>query len=274
MVSALPLGGHMGFAEIDGLRIHYRANGGAAGEAGAARGLPVLYIHGTGCDSQVYERHLATIGQQHRAVAIDLPGHGRSEGRGFRGVADYAHYAVELALHLGWKDFVIAGHSLGGGVALAAALYAPERVRAMILIDTGARLRVDPRIIDHARRVATGERLPPFERRMGFAEATPDSIVAAVEAITEQCDPRVVLCDWIADDSCDFISRVGGIKAPALAICGEEDRFTPPKYSEFFRDHLPDCQLEIIRDAGHWTFVEQPEVFDRAVAAFLARLIR
>ena len=249
---------------IDATRIHYR-------EVGADRaGARVLYIHGTGCDGRVWERHLGAL-ERHHGVALDLAGHGSSEGLGFRGVADHAHVVVSLADHLGWDRFAVAGHSLGGGIALAAALYWPERIRALLMIGSGARLRVDPAILAAARREAAGETVAG-DPRLGFAAATPDAVVEAVNRGRADADPQVTYRDWIADDTCDFLSRVASVAVPTLALCGDEDRLTPPKYHEFLRDHMPQCRLAVIPGAGHWSFAEQPEAFDRAVSAFLDTL--
>ncbi len=257
----------MGFATIEGLQIRYRA----AGDPRAGQGHRVLYVHGTGCNGRVWEHHMEAIAADHTPVAIDLPGHGDSQGDGFRGVADYAHFAIQLADALAWDRFVLAGHSLGGGVALAAALYRPDRLAGLLLIDTGARLRVDPEYLAVARRAAAGEAVPS-DRRLGFAAATPQAVVDAVFDLTADTDPRVTYKDWIADDTCDFMARIGAITLPSLALCGEGDPLTPVKYHEFLRDRMPNCALEVIRGAGHWPFAEQPEAFDRVVQSFLRAL--
>jgi Na+/H+ antiporter NhaD/arsenite permease-like protein len=95
----------MGSVVIAGRTIHYHA----AGRPHPRTGHRVLYVHGTGCNGTVWGPHMAAIADVHEPVAIDLPGHGRSPGPGFRGVADYAHFVIELARALGWDRFVLTG---------------------------------------------------------------------------------------------------------------------------------------------------------------------
>ncbi len=254
----------MPLTTIDDVEIHYLHR-----QPSTPGGQRVLYVHGTGCDARVFERHLAVIGARHEVAAIDLPGHGRSGGRGFRGVADYGAFCAGLIEALGWSDCVVAGHSLGGGVALAVALYDAALVRALLLVDTGARLRVAPQIIRAARAAAAAGRRATGNPRLGFADSTPDSVVEAVRELTADCDPDVVMRDWIADDTCDFMHRLKDIDRPALALCGREDVLTPLKYHLYLREHLPRCSLSILDDCGHWPFFERPEVFDAEVGAFL-----
>ena len=258
----------MKYASIDGLKISYKHYASQP----RVNNRRVIFIHGTGCNTRVFERHLGVLSTRHEVAAIDLPGHGESTGSGFRGVADYAHYVAKLIEHLEWESCVVAGHSLGGAIGLAVALYYPKYVEGLLLVDTGARLRVDPGIIETARRAAHGEDLPPSNPRRGFARGTSQNIVDEINVITEQCSPLVTYKDWIADDTCDLMSRLPSIIVPSLAICGDEDEFTPIKYHEYFRDNLPNCQLKIIPDAGHWPFVEQPLLFDRTVLEFLDSL--
>jgi pimeloyl-ACP methyl ester carboxylesterase len=253
---------------IEGLEINY--------EHYVPSGSPpvqrVIYVHGTGCNGRVFEDHLRVMSNRHEAVAIDLPGHGGSEGSGFRSVTDYAFFVGALVEYLGWKSCVVAGHSLGGGIALAAAVYFEGLVSGLMLIDTGARLRVNPKILDLAREAAREGRAIEGDSRLGYAQATPQAIVDSVNAVTAGCDPRVIHKDWIADDSFDFMSRLAQIAVPALAICGEQDPLTPLKYHEYLADNLPDCRLATVTDAGHWPFVENAAVFNAHVLEFLDRL--
>lgn len=258
----------MGFAEIDGLTIHYEAPRGLA----APVGQRVLYVHGTGCNTKVWTSHMTSLAEAHIPVAIDLPGHGQSGGGGFRGMADYTHYVMGLADALDWDQFVLAGHSMGGGVALTAALYDPERLKALMLIDTGARLRVAPAIIQAARRAAqSGQRNAP-DRTVGYAASTPQSVAQAVYDMTADTRLEVTYKDWICDDMFDALARVKDIDLPTLAVCGDEDNLTPLRNHKFFRDQMPNCELQIIPQAGHWPFLEQPETFTGVVEDFLDRL--
>jgi pimeloyl-ACP methyl ester carboxylesterase len=258
----------MPVTEILGLSIHYHA----PRDVGERRGQLVLYVHGTGCNAGVWDDHMASIADAHTPVAIDLPGHGRSEGRGFRGMADHAEYVIGLADALGWDRFVLAGHSMGGGIAITAALYHPARIAGLVLADTGARLRVAPDLLGTARAAAASGRAPAADRSWAFAAGTPQAVVTRVQSLTAGTDPRVTYADWIADDTFDMMTRVGEITAPTLALCGAEDRLTPVKYHRYLQERIPDCRLAVIEGAGHWSFHEQPAQFDRAVSAFLAGL--
>ena len=94
-------------------------------------------------------------------------------------------------------------------------------------------------------------------------------MIDEIAALRAHQSADVTYRDWIADDSCDFMSRLRDIRVPAIAICGAEDGLTPVKYHEHFRDHLPNCSLEVIPDAGHWPYFEQPTAFRAALLGFL-----
>lgn len=253
---------------IEGLSVsydHYRPSADLAGQR-------IMYIHGTGCNAKVFAGHVRAISDQHEAVVIDLPGHGGSEGSGFRSATEHAFFVGALIKQLQWESCIVAGHSLGGGIALAVALYFEELVGGLMLIDTGARLRVNPKVLELARKAAEQGSAGSGDSRLGYADSTAQGVVDGVNAVTAGCDPEVVYKDWIADDSLDFMSRLRQITVPALAICGEQDPLTPVKYHEYLRDKLPQCELVTVANAGHWPFVENPDAFDAAVSEFLSDL--
>ena len=258
----------MGSIVIAERTIQYHAVDGPA----ARRGQRVLYVHGTGCNSEVWIPHMKAIGDAHTPVAIDLPGHGGSPGRGFRGIADYAYFVVELARTLGWDRFVMVGHSMGGAIALLTALHHPELLDGLVLVDTGARLRVNPALLRGSREAATAALTPVADRSWAYAGSTPQSVVDAVQKLTAATDPWVTYGDWIADDTFDVMSRVKDIRVPTLIVCGAEDRLTPVKYHEFLAAQISGSRLTIIEGAGHWVFWEQPETFTQTIRGFLDSL--
>ena len=258
----------MPYAEILGLRIHYHA----PRDPGTRHGQRVLYVHGTGCNAAVWDDHMTAVADAHTPVAIDLPGHGESPGHGFRGVGDYTYFVVELTKALGWDRFVIAGHSLGGAIALLTAIHHAELLDGLILVDTGARLRVARTLLRDARAAAEAGRALATERSWGFADATAQSLVDAVQKLIAGTDPAVTYQDWVADDTFDVMSRLKEVQVPTLAICGAQDRLTPVKYHQFLAAQIPGCQLTVVEGASHWMFWEKPEVFTQAVRSFLDSL--
>jgi pimeloyl-ACP methyl ester carboxylesterase len=84
--------------------------------------------------------------------------------------------------------------------------------------------------------------------------------------------PAVVHDDFWAANQFDAMDRVGGIRTPTLIICGEEDRLTPVKYSEYLHEQIPGSQLVVIPHAGHLVVLEAPRATNGAIAAFLRTL--
>lgn len=248
---------------VDDLDIHF-VHGGPRDAT-----MRLLYVHGTGCNAGVWARHCASLPPDYEYVCVDLAGHGGSSGAGFRGTADHAFVIDAVVAHLGWDRFVIVGHSLGGAIALTYAVYHPAKLAAMVLVDTGGRLRVAPDVLEGARLAAMGREVPPADPRWTFSPRTPDSVIDRVWSDLGDVAPDLVYRDWIADDSFDFLSRVRAVHAPCLAVCGADDPITPVRNHAFFRDHMPSCELAIIEDCGHWPFYEQPESFDRIVTDYL-----
>jgi pimeloyl-ACP methyl ester carboxylesterase len=78
--------------------------------------------------------------------------------------------------------------------------------------------------------------------------------------------------DFRACDAFDVMARVGEIRAPAIVVCGAEDRLTPPKHAELLRDRIPGARLELVPGAGHMVTVEAPDRVAGAIEGLLASL--
>src|SRR5271169_1510527 len=107
---------------------------------------PVILIHGAGGSHLSWPPNLRRLPEQ-RMFALDLPAHGKSEGLGHHTIEDYVHDVLEFISEIGIYSAVLVGHSMGSAVALYAATHSPERVTALGLIGSGARLRVAPALL-------------------------------------------------------------------------------------------------------------------------------
>jgi pimeloyl-ACP methyl ester carboxylesterase len=185
------------------------------------RGGPALIlIHGAGGSHLHWPAALRRMPGA-TVYAVDLPGHGRSEGPGREHIEDYVADIVRFMDAVGVSRGVLVGHSMGGAIAQMTALMAPERVAGLVLVGTGARLRVAPALLDGILQDARGALALITEWAWG-PEADP-AMVARGRQMMARVNPRVVWGDFAACDRFDIRERVGEITAPALVITGSED---------------------------------------------------
>jgi pimeloyl-ACP methyl ester carboxylesterase len=234
---------------------------------GAPEGQRTLvFIHGAGGS------HLHWSPPQLRCLAgantyaLDLPGHGQSEGQGRTSVNAYADFVAAFLETLDLEQVTLVGHSMGGATALDFALRYPEKTAGLVLVGSGARLRVAPAILDgiHQDFDAAVRLICDY----AFAPETSEQLKRASLRQMRQTDPDVLYGDFAACDAFDVMDRLGEIRCPTLAICGTADRLTPPKYSTYLRANIPGAQLILIEGAGHMVMLEQPEAVSQAIADF------
>jgi 3-oxoadipate enol-lactonase len=247
----------------------------ARGESGA----PLVFIHGAGDSHLVWNGQLAAFADIARTFALDLPGHGRSTGAGCTTIAGYATVVREFLDGLQLERAVLAGASMGGAIAQTLALETPERVTGLVLVGTGAKLRVAPQILkglDEDFENAARELVEYF-----FAPSPPAPLLSGEEREVEVLKEKsfrqllatghaVVTGDFVACDAFDERARSREISAPTLVVCGREDKMTPLKYSEYLAQQIPHAQLAVIEQAGHMVMLEQPAAFNDALRQWLA----
>ncbi len=230
------------------------------------RKLPLLLIHGAGGSHLSWPPHLRRLPDL-RVIALDLPGHGRSGGLGFTSIAAYRDILRDFVDVLGLTRFVLAGHSMGGAIALDYARLFPERVAGLGLIGTSARLRVAPAILDGIRTdfAATTEQMMGW---MVGADFPANARRLALQRLRES-DRDVLHGDFAACDIFDLRAEIQGLTVPALIIVGEEDQMTPPKFSESLHASLPNSELHRLPNAGHMVQLEQPDRVTDLLARFV-----
>lgn len=238
----------------------------------AGSGPPLVLVHGAGGSADLWRPQLDGLGDVARVVAPDLPGHGPQGGRGGPSIAAYAEWLDGFLGALGEGPVVVAGHSMGGAVAQTLALARPERLAGLILVGTGARLRVLVRILELLREhPVEGQSLI---QGLSYAAGTPRERVAVADRVLRETAPRVTLGDYLACDRFDVRERLGEIRTPTLVMTGAEDRLTPLKYGRFLAAAIPGAHLVEIAGVGHFPQLEQPEAVNGPIREFLADLPR
>lgn len=245
---------------IEGEKIFY-----VKGKASAP--TTVLAIHGSGGDHTHWPYRLNRLPDV-GFIAVDLPGHGASAGDGRLRVEAYADFIESMVATLALPRVILMGHSLGGAIVQTIALREPSWLAGLILVGTGARLRVHQDILDGLRLSfeATVDRVC---RRAYGPTASPELIRTGREGLLGT-SPDVLFGDYTACDKFDRMAVIHNIRLPTLVVAGDADRLTPLKYGEYLREHILGARLAVIHRGGHMMAVEQPEIFTQHVGSFLA----
>lgn len=250
-----PAGGHGIVAGI-----HHTDSGGA--------GLPLLLVHGAAGSLRHWPEELRALPGR-RIIALDLGGHGGSPPPGQTSIGAYARSVLGLCDALGIGAAAVAGHSMGGAVALTLALEAPSRVAAIALVGTGARLRVANAILEATADPATHAAFAEQSAAFAFGPGADPALRQAFVEGWRATPAKVAHGDFTACNAFDVLGRLAEVRAPTLVVCGTEDRLTPPKYAEALRDRIAGARLVTVPGAGHLVALEAPGAVAAALSAFL-----
>jgi len=227
----------------------------------------LIFIHGSGDSSLAWHYQIEAFPQ---AKAVDLPGH--PQGEPCPSIEQYTEWLNDYILSNEYEPAILAGHSMGGAIAQMHAIKYPENTTALILIGTGARLRVDPALLS-----MIGDGIANPEKWFnGLVKPLYKDIPAeAKEPILERIKEngaKVQLNDMLCCDKFDIMDKVEQIKVPTLIICGSKDILTPPKYSSYLASKINGAKLVIVDEGGHLVFGEKPRAVNQAIGEFLANL--
>jgi 3-oxoadipate enol-lactonase len=254
-------------AEINGHPTYFEDTGGD--------GPVVLFSHGFLMDHEMFAPQVSALAPEFRVVTWDERGFGATPAGGPFSYWDSADDALGLLDHLGVESAVLGGMSQGGFLSLRAALRAPERVRALVLIDTQAGTE-DPAAV------------PAYEEMNREWRANGPGAVQ--DAIASQIlGPGVDWAPWLAKwaamprtalehpfrcliDRDDITDRLGEIRCPAIVFHGDADHAIPMDKAEQLRDRLPGCEsLVVVPGAPHAANLSHPEVVNGPLLEFLRR---
>lgn len=228
-------------------------------EAGTPTKKTIVFIHGAGGSSATWFMQLRGLSTNFHIVAIDINGHGKSPDRAEPDVLQsYQHDVNEVVSK--FDHPILAGHSMGGALTQLYALSHPDNISGIVLIGTGAKLRVTPTVFNLLDNDFEGyvEAIGNFM----FHENTPDEIVDASKHEVRKCPVRIIRRDFELCDKFDIMEKVREIRSPTLILVGNSDMMTPAKYSQYLKDQIKGSIMHVIKDAGHSVMLEQFSVFN------------
>jgi pimeloyl-ACP methyl ester carboxylesterase len=246
----------------DGVAIHYEVHG---------NGPPLLLTHGYSSTSAMWQGQVEALSKHHKLVLWDMRGHGQSDYPDDASAYSEALTVADMAALLdqvGASSAIVGGLSLGGYMSLAFYRAHPERVRALLIIDTGPGFKKDDaRDAWNKRAHETGDR---FEReglavlesasreRSDVTHRDASGLARAARGMLTQRDARV-------------IESLPNIKVPSLIVVGADD--TPfLAASDYMAAKIPGAQKVVVPAAGHAVNIDQPQAFINAVLPFLENL--
>lgn len=236
----------------------------------AADAPAVVLLHGAGGNALSWapnQRRLTNA----RVFAVDLAGHGKSPGM-FHTIQDAAAAVLDFLTALDLPPAVLVGHSMGGAIALMAALLAPQRVAALGLVATSARLKVSPQILEQTANPLTFADAIRTVIQASFSPQVDSTVRTLAAQRMAETPPPVLHADFVACNAFDVRSRLSEITCPTLILCGTADVMTPPRFSEAMAQAIPNARLHLIPDAGHMLMLEEPQVVAQHLQTFLAGL--
>lgn len=261
---------------VDRVVVHV-ATGGRAHVAGRPW---IVLLHGAGHSHLIWvlqSRALAHDGWN--VAAPDLPGHFLSGGEPLASVAEQAAFVARLMDELGAPRAVVAGHSMGGLVALELSRAAPERVSGLVLVATAAAIPVNARLIATAR----------SDEELAFASMTswgfgPDAhlnentwpggghIGFSLDAMRLN-RPGALAVDLEACNAyAAGMEAARGVAVPALGVFAEADRMTPVRNGLALGQAIPGCRTVVLAGSGHTVPTERPRELTAEMRSFAAAL--
>jgi pimeloyl-ACP methyl ester carboxylesterase len=227
--------------------------------------MRIIFVHGSGAYGDIWRYQTDYFPNSH---AVNLPGH--PHGQTLNSVEECTYWLRKYIDGRGYNnDVVLAGHSLGGAIVLMYALRYPQELKGIIVISSGARLRVHPRYLAPCEEAIKGNCQEWYEVVEGIYRLTPEDYKGEVVEKQKAIGPVVMLNDFLCCDKFDLMDEVQEIKLPALIICGELDAMTPVKYSNYLGAKLANSRVVIIPQATHFVLAEKPEAVNKDIEDFL-----
>lgn len=212
---------------------------------GTGESPTLVLVHSAGGNQRSFDTVLPFL--EGRSVLVpSFPGRMGSEGPHPGTAIAAAAWLRSLFDALGVAPAIVVGHSVGGAIAIELALSHADALTGLVLMSTGARLRVLPDV------------LLALEAAVARGEPADLSTWLAPDPARQHTPPAAALADWRMADGFNRLADVARIRARTLVLSGTADPLTPPKYAAFLRDRIPGATLVSFEGAGHDLPLERP----------------
>jgi pimeloyl-ACP methyl ester carboxylesterase len=266
----------------DGLTVHVRDTGPKTGPA-------IVLLHGSNASLHTWSPWAERLDAEFRVIRLDLPGHGLTGPHPARAYSNVAYVDVvdRLVRKLGVERFALAGNSMGGGVAWAYALAHPERVEALVLVDSMGQPEPGnpgaPLIFRIARLPLLRDLATLVTPRSWIAQSLPMAFAdpglvddAAIDLYWELLrypgNRHATIDRFATPGAAATPAQLAQIAVPTLILWGEQDQMIPLSSGHWLQSHIRDSQLIVYPQAGHLPMEEVADESAGDVAAFLSRV--
>lgn len=263
----LAMGAAADAASVDGLDIYSSSEG---------TGPAIIFVHGWTCNSAFWEGQVSAFGETHRAITLDLPGHGKTPPPkdGVFSMDLFARAVEAVRAEAGAEKVLLVGHSMGAGVIRKYAIRYPDRVAGLVAVDGPLDMRWAVQQGMEEGRSGERPRMSLEDRKnfihTMFVEETPDEIKAKVLEMMLQ-PPESTATGALAaffDPNNDTANNV--IHAPALQIwAGNIPQSELAGRNEKTKEVVPSLQTARVEGTGHFLMMEKPQDCNKRIREFM-----
>ncbi|MEV6167890.1 alpha/beta hydrolase [Streptomyces sp. NPDC051954] len=241
--------------------------------------LPLVLVHGHPFDRTMWTPQIERFSSDRRVLAPDLRGYGASPViPGLTSLSDFARDIEALLDELKVREFVLAGLSMGGQIAMECYRLFPERIRGLVLADTfPAAETAEGKVL----RNEMADRLPA-EGMGGYADEVLEKMVAPYASPEVKAHVHRMMTATPPEGAAaalrgraerpDYRTLLTRVTVPALVVVGADDEYTPVRDAEEMHAALADSTLRVVEGAAHMPNLERPAEFNDALQEFLVRV--
>ncbi len=256
------MGISLNYIESVGKKVFYRISG-------VDNSPTIVFVHGIAGDSRFFHNQLKSLGNNFRIIAVDLPGHGRSHNPGEVSAEFYSRSIEQIIKVENIESYILAGHSMGGGICLEHYKNNHAKIKALILISTAPRIPVTAEMFNRS--------LLDFENFFNkmissiFHKKAGIFIIAAKKNI-DSAERKIITDDLKICMSMDYTELLHDIDIPVLILANSHDRMVPAADTIEMYGKIKNSKLVIFDKEGHIPFFEDSEEFNSAVTDFISSL--